>query len=51
MAEIAPVKSYVGAKRHPAGYRKPPALTPFKKKKASTGGTKHSGSIKTSGGM
>jgi hypothetical protein len=44
--------TYAGKKRrHPASYRKPPAQTVFKKKKATTGGTKHSGSIKTSGGM
>jgi len=52
MAETAPVTSYAGAKkkRHPASYRKPPAKTVFKKKKATTGGTKHSGSINTSSG-
>jgi len=50
MAESAPMKTYAG-KRHPASYRKPPAKTVFKKKKATTGGTKHSGSITTSGGM
>ncbi len=49
MAETAPMKSYVG-KKHPMSYRKPPAKTVFKKKKATTGGTKHSGSISTSGG-
>ena len=49
MAESAPMKSYVG-KRHPASHRKPPAKTVFKKKKATTGGTKHSGSISTSSG-
>ena len=49
MAETAMVTSYVG-KKHPAGYRKPPAKTVFKKKKATTGGTKHSGSINTSSG-
>jgi hypothetical protein len=44
--------TYVGGKkrRHPASYRKPPAQTVFKKRKATTGGTKHSGSIKTSSG-
>lgn len=47
MAESAPMKTYAG--KHPAGRRKPPAKTVFKKKKATTGGTKHSGSIKTSG--
>lgn len=53
MAESAPVTTYVkGGKkrRHPASYRKPPAKTVFKKRKATTGGTKHSGSIKTSSG-
>ena len=53
MAEIAPMTTYAGPKkfkRHPASYRKPPARTVFKKRKATTGGTKHSGSISTSGG-
>jgi len=49
MAETAPMKTYAG-KRHPASYRKPPARTVFKKSKSTTGGTKHSGSISTSGG-
>lgn len=48
MAEMAPVKSYAG-RRNPAK-RKAPAKTVFKKKKATTGGTKHSGSINTGGG-
>jgi len=48
MAESAPMTSYVG-KKHPMSHRKPPARTVFKKKKATTGGTKHSGSIRTSG--
>lgn len=48
MAETAPMTSYVG-KKHPMAHRKPPARTVFKKKKATTGGTKHSGSIRTSG--
>lgn len=54
MAETAMVTTYVkGGKkrRHPASYRKPPARTVFKKSKSTTGGTKHSGSITTSGGM
>ena len=53
MAETAMVTTYVkgGKRRHPASYRKPPAKTVFKTiKKATTGGTKHSGSISTSGG-
>ncbi len=49
MAESAPVTSYV-SKKHPMAHRKPPAKTVFKKKKATTGGTKHSGSISTSSG-
>lgn len=51
MAETAPMTTYAGRKRkHPLANRKPPAKTVFKKKKATTGGTKHSGSISTSGG-
>jgi hypothetical protein len=52
VAETATMTTYVGGKkrRHPASYRKPPARTVFKKSKSTTGGTKHSGSIKTSSG-
>jgi len=53
MAETAPVTSYAPSgkkKRHPMS-RPKPAKTVFKKRKATTGGTKHgSDGISTSGG-